>query len=92
MSKYSIDEFIRQTKQDERGNEFFELETPRILEVNLTDLVWAKTGSMISYAGNIKFERERMLEHGLGKCSKKHLPAKVLHLMKATRKRSALFG
>ena len=51
MSKYTIDEFIRQTKQDERGNEFFELETPRILEVNLKDLVWAKTGAMISYAG-----------------------------------------
>ncbi|WP_210470566.1 AIM24 family protein [Sporosarcina sp. 6E9] len=84
MSKYSIDEFIRQTKQDERGNEFFELETPRILEVNLKDLVWAKTGSMISYAGQIKFERERMLEHGLGKMFKKAFSGEGTSLMKAT--------
>ena len=83
MSKYSIDEFIRQTKQDERGNEFFELETPRILEVNLTDLVWAKTGSMISYAGNIKFERERMMEHGLGRMVKKAFTGEGTSLMKA---------
>ena len=84
MSKYTIDEFIRQTKQDERGNEFFELETPRILEVNLKDLVWAKTGAMISYAGQIKFERERMLEHGLGKMFKKALTGEGTSLMKAT--------
>jgi uncharacterized protein (AIM24 family) len=83
MSKYTIDEFIRQTKQDERGNEFFELETPRILEVNLKDLVWAKTGSMISYAGQIKFERERMLEHGLGKMFKKAFSGEGTSLMKA---------
>jgi uncharacterized protein (AIM24 family) len=84
MSKYTIDEFIRQTKQDERGNEFFELETPRILEVNLKDLVWAKAGSMISYAGQIKFERERMLEHGLGKMFKKAFSGEGTSLMKAT--------
>ena len=84
MSKYTIDEFIRQTKQDERGNEFFELETPRILEVNLKDLVWAKTGAMISYAGQIKFERERMLEHGLGKMFKKAFTGEGTSLMKAT--------
>ena len=83
MSKYTIDEFIRQTKQNERGNEFFELETPRILEVNLNDLVWAKTGSMISYAGQIKFERERMLEHGLGKMFKKAFTGEGTSLMKA---------
>jgi len=84
MSKYTIDEFIRQTKQDERGNEFFELETPRILEVNLNDMVWAKTGAMISYAGQIKFERERMLEHGLGKMFKKAFTGEGTSLMKAT--------
>ena len=49
MSKFSIAEFIRQTKQDEQENEYFELETPRILEVNLTDQVWAKTESMIKF-------------------------------------------
>ncbi|WP_438314688.1 AIM24 family protein [Sporosarcina sp. FA9] len=83
MGNYSIDEFIRQTKQDERENDYFELETPRILEVNLKDLVWAKAGSMISYTGQIKFEREKMLEHGLGKMFKKALTGEGTSLMKA---------
>ncbi|MFD1927464.1 AIM24 family protein [Sporosarcina siberiensis] len=83
MGNYSIDEFIRQTKQDERENDYFELETPRILEVNLKDLVWAKAGSMISYTGQIKFEREKILEHGLGKMFKKAFTGEGTSLMKA---------
>ena len=84
MSEYTIDEFIRKTQQDEQENDYFELETPRILEVNLTDLVWAKAGSMISYTGQIKFERERMLEHGVGQMFKKALTGEGTPLMKAT--------
>ncbi|CAM3139819.1 AIM24 family protein [Filibacter tadaridae] len=83
MSNYTLDKFIAQTKQDERENDFFELETPRILEVNLNDLVWAKTGSMISYTGQIKFEREKVLEHGIGKMFKKALTGEGSSLMKA---------
>lgn len=83
MGNYSIEEFIRQTKQDEQENGYFELETPRILEVNLTDQVWAKMGSMISYTGNIKFERERMMEHGVGRLLKKALTGEGSSLMKA---------
>jgi len=84
MSNYTIEEFIKQTKQDERENDFFELETPRILEVNLKDQVWAKTGSMISYTGQIKFEREKMLEHGVGRMFKKALTGEGTSLMKAS--------
>lgn len=84
MGNYTIKEFINQTKQDERENDYFELETPRILEVNLKDLVWAKTGSMISYTGQIKFARERVLEHGVGQMFKKALTGEGTSLMKAT--------
>ena len=66
MSKYSIAEFIKNTEQVDKGEGFFELETPRMLEVNLDGLVWAKAGSMVAYNGKIKFEREGILEHGLG--------------------------
>lgn len=83
MGKYTISDFVKQTRQDESENEFFELETPRILEVNLTDLVWAKAGSMISYTGRIKFERERMLEHGVSQMFKKALTGEGASLMKA---------
>lgn len=83
MSKYSIHQFVQTTKQDESAREFFELETDRLLEVNLEGLVWAKAGSMISYEGNIKFEREGMLEHGLGKFVKKAFSGEGAQLMKA---------
>jgi len=84
MSKYSIEQFIRETKQDDAENEYFELETPRILEVNLTDQVWAKAGSLISYNGQIKFEREGFLEHGVGRFVKKAMSGEGSSLMKAT--------
>lgn len=84
MENYSIHQFIEQTKQDESENDYFELETPRILEVNLVDQVWAKAGSMISYNGQIKFEREGILEHGVGKLFKKAMTGEGSALMKAT--------
>ncbi|TWT24893.1 AIM24 family protein [Planomicrobium sp. CPCC 101110] len=84
MGEYTLEEFIRKTQQDEQENDYFELETPRILEVNLADLVWAKAGSMISYTGEIKFERERMFEHGVGQMFKKALTGEGAPLMKAT--------
>ena len=83
MGKYSIDEFIKQTKQDERENDYFELETERVLEVNLTDLVWAKAGAMIAYTGQIKFEREKMLENGISQMFKKAITGEGTSLLKA---------
>jgi len=83
VGKYSIDEFIKQTKQDERENDYFELETERVLEVNLTDLVWAKAGAMIAYTGQIKFEREKMLENGISQMFKKAITGEGTSLMKA---------
>jgi uncharacterized protein (AIM24 family) len=84
MSRYSIEEFVNQTKQQDKGEGLFELETPRMLEVNLTNQVWAKAGGMVSYRGQIKFEREGILEHGLGKMFKKALTGEGTSLMKAT--------
>lgn len=84
MSKYSINQFIDDTSQLDSKNEFFELETSRILEVNLKDHVWAKMGSMVSYTGKIKFERERMLEHGVGKMFKRAFTGEGTSLMKAS--------
>ncbi|TDL31091.1 AIM24 family protein [Jeotgalibacillus sp. S-D1] len=83
MSKYSIKQFVQETKQEESARDFFELETDRILEVNLNGQVWAKAGSMISYEGNIKFEREGVLEHGIGRFVKKALSGEGAQLMKA---------
>ncbi|WP_210365035.1 AIM24 family protein [Bacillus sp. REN3] len=84
MGRYSLEEFVSNTKQEDRGEGLFELETPRMLEVNLEGRVWAKAGTMISYRGSVKFEREGILEHGVGKMFKKALTGEGTALMKAT--------
>lgn len=84
MSRYSMEEFVKQTQQQDKGEGLFELETQRMLEINLNGQIWAKAGAMISYRGNIKFEREGILEHGLGKMFKKALTGEGTSLMKAT--------
>ncbi|EIJ78581.1 hypothetical protein PB1_13524 [Bacillus methanolicus PB1] len=84
MRRYSIEDFVNETKQHDKGEGVFELETPRILEINLNGQIWAKAGAMVSYRGNIKFEREGIFEHGLGKMFKKALTGEGTSLMKAT--------
>ncbi|MBS4190948.1 AIM24 family protein [Bacillus sp. FJAT-49705] len=84
MSRYTIEDFVNQTQQQDKGEGLFELENPRMLEINLTNQIWAKAGAMISYRGKIKFEREGILEHGLGKMFKKAFTGEGSSLMKAT--------
>ncbi|MGP7815993.1 AIM24 family protein [Niallia sp. 01092] len=83
MGRYSLQDFVAQTEQKDKGEGLFELETPRMLEINLSDQIWAKAGSMVSYRGNIKFTREGVFEHGLGKMFKKALTGEGASLMKA---------
>ncbi len=82
MSRYSLDEFVEQTAQRDRGQGLFELESERILEVNLDGFVWTKMGSMIAYVGDVKFTREKILEHGFGKMLKKGLTGEGARLTK----------
>lgn len=84
MSKYSIQSFLQQTAQREDKREFFELENPYLLEVNLNGLIRTKVGAMIGYTGNVKFEREGVLEGGLGKLFKKTLSGESVELMKVS--------
>jgi uncharacterized protein (AIM24 family) len=81
--RYTIAEFVNQNRQRDRGQGFFELESPRMLEVNLNGRVWTKMGSMVAYLGNIKFTREVMMEHGVGKFLKKALSGEGARLTKA---------
>ena len=83
MSRYSIEEFISKSAERDRGEGLFELESPRMLEVNLNGMVWTKMGSMIAYNGAIKFTREGMMEHGLGKFLKKAVTGEGVRLTKA---------
>ena len=83
MSRYSIQDFIAKTGQKEKGEGFFELESDRLLEINLNGTVWTKTGSMIAYLGGIKFTREGILEHGFAKFFKKAISGEGTRLTKA---------
>lgn len=83
MSRYSLQEFVTQTAQQDRGQGLFELESDRMLEVNLNDKVWMKMGAMIAYRGQIKFTREGILEQGLGNLLKKAVSGEGARLSKA---------
>ena len=71
MSRHSLTEFIHNATQQDRGHGLFELESDRVLEVNLAGQIWTKTGSMIAHVGSMRFTREGMLEHGLGRMLKR---------------------
>jgi uncharacterized protein (AIM24 family) len=81
--RYSLKEFIEESGQKDRGQGLFELESARMLEVNLNGRVWTKMGSMVAYVGAIKFTREGMLEHGIGKFLKKAISGEGARLTKA---------
>ncbi|XZE54167.1 AIM24 family protein [Planctomycetaceae bacterium SH139] len=84
MSRYSIEEFIQNSRQDDTAHDYFQLENDRMLEVNLNGEVWSKAGAMVAYVGNIRFEREAILERGLGNLLKKAVSGEGTSLMKAT--------
>ncbi|WP_321417061.1 AIM24 family protein [uncultured Methanomethylovorans sp.] len=83
MGRYSISQFVESTGQRDLGEGKFELERDRLLEVNLDGKVWIKKGTMVAYNGEIKFTREGVLEHGLGKLVKKAITGEGLSLTKA---------
>ncbi len=84
MTRYSLNDFVTATVQKDRGQGLFELESPRMLEVNLDGMIWIKTGAMKAYVGQVKFEREGIMEHGIGKFFKKALTGEGTRLTKAT--------
>lgn len=83
QQRYSIDQFVQKTLQQDKGQGVFEMETDRILEVNLQSSVWTKAGSMVSYRGDIKFTREGLLEHGVERLLKNALTGEGMRLSKA---------
>jgi uncharacterized protein (AIM24 family) len=82
MSTSSVADFVRSTSQDDAAAQPFELENPYMLEINLKGKVWAKLGAMIAYTGSVKFTREGVLEHGVGKMLKKMVSGESNNLMK----------
>jgi uncharacterized protein (AIM24 family) len=83
VNRHSVQDFVESTRERNHEQGIFELETERILELNLKGSVWTKMGSMISYRGDVKFTREGILEQGLGNLLKKSLTGEGGRLTKA---------
>ncbi|MDY7038067.1 MAG: AIM24 family protein, partial [Thermodesulfobacteriota bacterium] len=83
MNEHSITAFVNKTSPKNRGKDLFVLETHHLLDINLDGIVWTKTGSMVAYSGDIKFTREGVLEHGVGKLLKKAVSGEGAKLTKA---------
>jgi uncharacterized protein (AIM24 family) len=82
-ARYSLNEFVESSAQRDRGQGLFELETPRLLELNLDGEIWTKMGSMVAYRGEVKFSREGMLDQGVANLLKKAISSEGAHLTKA---------
>lgn len=76
----SIEQFVAQTEQRDRNQGVFELESPRMLEINLNGRVNTKLGSMVAYLGNIKFTREGIFDQGMGNLLKKAVSGEGMRL------------
>jgi uncharacterized protein (AIM24 family) len=84
VSRYTLEEFVQKTQQQDLGQGLFELESDRMLEVNLAGEIWIKMGAMIAYHGQIKFVREGLLDKGIGKLIKRSVTGEGARLTKAT--------
>lgn len=81
--RYTLEEFVRRSSERDHGQGLFELESERLLEINLDGMVWTKKGSMVAYLGDVTFTREGILEHGIGKFLKKAISGEGTRLTKA---------
>ncbi len=80
----SLSQFLEQTGQKDRGQGVFELESKKMLEINLSGRVWTKIGAMVAYTGQIKFEREGAFAGGVGKFLKKAMTGEMTVLASAS--------
>jgi len=82
-NRYSLSAFVEKTKDRDLKQGLFELESARMLDINLNGEVWIKMGAMVAYTGNVKFEREGMLEQGIGNLLKKAVSGEGTRLSRA---------
>lgn len=83
MPVKTIAEFIDGAQDRAQEHGLFELERDRLLQVNLAGSVWIKAGAMVAYRGEIGFEREGVLEQGLGQFLKKAVTGEGARLTRA---------
>lgn len=84
MPAQSIRDFLAANADKVQHTGAFELESSRFLQANLNGDLWIKMGSMVAYRGNIRFEREGILEQGFGQLLKKAVSGEGARLTRAS--------
>lgn len=84
MPVQTIRDFLAANADKQQQTGAFELESNRFLQANLNGDLWIKMGSMVAYRGNIRFEREGVLEQGLGQFLKKTVSGEGARLTRAS--------
>lgn len=82
-NRYSLEAFVNKTKDRDLQQGLFELESERMLDINLNGEVWIKMGAMVAYTGQVTFEREGILEQGIGNLLKKAVSGEGTRLTRA---------
>ncbi|MDR2171660.1 MAG: AIM24 family protein [Planctomycetaceae bacterium] len=83
VERYDLDGFVAASEQKDLNEGVFELESDRMLEVNLNNsMVWTKLGAMVAYRGDLKFTREGIFEQGIGNFLKKMVTSEGARLTK----------
>lgn len=84
ITRYSVEDFVKTTSQQDKNEGFFEQETQRIMEINLSNnLAWIKKGAMVAYTGDVKFTLENLFEHGIKNVVKRFVSGESSALVKA---------
>jgi uncharacterized protein (AIM24 family) len=73
MPTQTLSEFVASQQQREDSDATFVRETPEMLEVNLDGRTLAKTGSMIAYTGDVRFQLESAFAGGFKKAALKQV-------------------
>jgi uncharacterized protein (AIM24 family) len=77
-----IDQFTRSNAPEE-GNEGFQKENNRLLDIRVDGSVWVKAGSMIGYTGEMTFTGKSSAEGGITGFVKEKVTAEGTPIMKA---------
>ncbi|TWU35255.1 hypothetical protein Q31b_53510 [Novipirellula aureliae] len=83
-NRYSLQAFLEKTKDRDLDQGLFELESERMLDINLNGEAWIKMGAMIAYTGQVKFEREGIMSQGFSNLLKKSISGEGTKLTKIT--------
>ena len=62
----TLQDFLRESAEQDRPGDVFELESSKMLEVKVRGRVWSKLGAMVAYRGRLTFKRASTLGDVMG--------------------------